>query len=833
MRRSPKSRWPVILLLMIQWALLLNAATQLSATIDEPFHITSGYEYLRTGTLRLFDEHAPVAKALFAWPLFFVPDLAPPEGAAGYGDGNLIAVAQETLLAYRPLDRVIVGPRIAAALLTVLLAASIARVAETVAGAEAGLLALALCSFDPNILAHGNLATTDMGATAFSFWALWAGTRWLRRPTMRRWWIAALLLGLAQGAKLTALLLYPVLGLGVIINAEVQRRRGGKWAKPLLAFGAMVGVSLLVLWALYGFELRPVAGLLGGMPLPAASHIERWLRLQENLAYGREAFLLGQNSMHGWWTYFPVAFLIKTPLPLLLLGAYALGKGVVAAARGRFKARDWRSDWRSDLRFGQRTAAFSLFPILYATLSLTSNLNIGYRHLLPVLPFIFVGVSAGTVRVGGHGMTAHATRRTGRITRLAGRVALCALLLWLALGTLRIAPHALTFFNELAGGPENGWRFLADSNTDWGQAYKALAEFQAAEGIETLQVAGFVFYDPAAYGVRYSPLTPLGGDTPAVFPQRFAPPPGDYAISVTALDGVPLADPEMYDWFRRREPDARIANAFLIYHVPPAEAPQWIAQCNTPAAPLTADDLQAGLGNVPARGLVFDCTEAWILPAAGPGLYVLHGEQLEDSLAARLLLETPAPRDPFVARHLATATLSYRQRRVQATPPFALYTASTVNSEGALLLRAGWVAPAATAPQALEALPLEQGPITFGEALQLLGAMTYPRPGGLEVETWWRIEDGPQTRPLSLMAHVVNRAGETLGVADGLGIAADTWQAGDIVVQRHTFALQDEALASALFLRAGVYWLDDGARWNVTGRSADAVFIPLSDAPAP
>ena len=132
--RTASSRWLAVTLLLLQWALLLNAATRLSATIDEPFHITSGYEYLRTGNVQLFDEHPPLAKALFAWPLFFVPDLAPPETANGYADGALITVAQETLLAYRPLDRVIVAPRIAAALLTVLLAATIYRVAATLAG---------------------------------------------------------------------------------------------------------------------------------------------------------------------------------------------------------------------------------------------------------------------------------------------------------------------------------------------------------------------------------------------------------------------------------------------------------------------------------------------------------------------------------------------------------------------------------------------------------------------------------------------------------------------------------------------------------------------------
>lgn len=824
MRRASKSHWLALLLLLVQWALLLNAATALSATIDEPFHITSGYEYLRTGKLQLFDEHTPVAKALFAWPLFFVPDLAPPESAAGYADGNLISAAQETLLAYRPLDRVIVAPRVAAALLTVLLAGSIYAVARNLAGPEAGLLALALCAFDPNFLAHGSLATTDMGATAFSFWALWAGSRWLKTPARRNWLLAVVLLGLAQGAKLTALLLYPVLGLAVLLNIQISRkdakvqkgiptRQFSSIANGLLEFGALVGLSLLVLWALYGFELRPVAGLFGGMPLPAASAIERWLRLQENLAYGREAFLLGQNSMHGWWYYFPVAFLIKTPLPLLLLGGYAVVRGVIATVR-------------SGRKIDASRLVLTLFPLLYAALSLISDLNIGYRHLLPVLPFVYVGIANAACRVP-HDLSC-STKRAAQIVHY-------GLLIWLVIGTLRIAPHQLTFFNELAGGPRNGWRFLADSNTDWGQAYKALAAFQAEEGIETLQVAGFVFYDPAAYGVAYTPLTPLGGNTPAVFPQRFAPPPGDYAISVTTLDGVPLADPEMYDWFRRREPDARIANALFYYHVPSQDELQWSAQCQVPAVPLDNDALLAGLDSLPVRQLEFDCTQAWIIPAVGPGITVLHGEQLRESLASRLLLETPALQDAFVARHLGTASLSYRQRRTQATPSFALYSAGKVNLEGALLYSAGWVAAAETAPQSLQTLPDSQGPFAFQDSLELLGALPYPHSESLEVETWWRVVTVPQSRPLSLMAHLVNGAGETLGIADGLGIAADAWQAGDVVVQRHRFALPQETATTGLLLRTGVYWLDDGARWNVVeeGRSADAVFLPLSATPTP
>ena len=167
-------RWISIVLLLLFFSQLLSAATQLSATIDEGFHITSGYEYLRTGEMRLFDEHPPLAKALFAWPLFFVNDLQPPEQAAGWNEGDLIEVTQTTLLSYQPIDRVLIACRIPVALLALLLVATTYRWAVDMFGPTAGLFTLALLTFDPNLLAHGSLATTDIGATAFIFWSLLA-----------------------------------------------------------------------------------------------------------------------------------------------------------------------------------------------------------------------------------------------------------------------------------------------------------------------------------------------------------------------------------------------------------------------------------------------------------------------------------------------------------------------------------------------------------------------------------------------------------------------------------------------------------------------------------
>ncbi len=828
----------VLLLAGLLWAQLLAAATHLSLTVDEGFHITSGYEYLRTGRLQLFDEHTPLAKALFAWPLFFVPDLPPPETAPGYAEGDLIQVAQATVLAYRPLERVAVACRVPVALLTVLLAATVYRWAAVEFGPTAGLLALTLFALDPNLLAHGSLATTDLGAVAFIFWATGAFVRYLRRPTRARWALAALLLGLAQGAKLTALLLLPVCGL--LWLAQVWRNRDRlALTRAVLRSGldlvALVGAAALVLWALYGFEVRPLPEIAGGaLPLPAASHVARWLRLQANLAYGRESFLLGQNGMHGWWYYFPVAFALKTPLPTLGILLWVLYKAVsrqlsAISLQPSAISRQPSAFSRQPPAFSRQPSAFSLqpsafkippslrqylplllFPLLYALSSLTSSLNIGYRHLLPIFPFLYVAVSGQfsafsrqpsavsrqPLAVSSQPLrnTQHASRFTSHVSRLTphvSRFTLYALLAWLAFGTLRLTPHYLAFFNELAGGPDGGWRYLADSNTDWGQGYGELARFQQERGLGPVKLSAFVFYDPAAYGVRYEPLTPFGGHTPAVFPSRFNPPPGDYVISATTLDGVPLADPAMYDWFRHREPEARIAHVLFYYHVPEPELPPgWLAQCTTPVAPLTPEAITEGFGRDDLRQATFDCTAGWLYPGGeAPGWFALFRA-------------TATGADPFIQARLATARLSYEQRYTGALPSFALYE------------QTGRPAPATPA-----AAEIHIGTVTF-----LGSAVLNPRaarPGAtVELETWWRVTEVP-SRPLSIMLHLLGPAG-TVIVGDGLGVPVDQWQPGDIIVQRHRLLLPPEAPAGEYVPETGIYWAETVERWpvQVNGQAA-------------
>jgi hypothetical protein len=294
----------------------------------------------------------------------------------------------------------------------------------------------------------------------------------------------------------------------------------------------------------------------------------------------------------------------------------------------------------------------------------------------------------------------------------------------------------------------------------------------------------FTFLDPSIYGVHYEPLTPMHGDTPAVFPSRFNPPPGVYVISTTTLQGIPLADPEMFDWFRHRDPDARIAHVMHLYRVVARPEPgQWVAQCFDPVAPLPPDVINEGFGRQDLRRAYFDCNQSWLLPDGGaePGWYVLAQQAIDQD-------------DGFIDEHLVAHGLVFEQRRPGALPPFRVYES--------------------TAPSMVPAQP-SVGSVQIG-ALDFLGHTPIQGQDERTVEIWtyWRVRALPD-RPLSLMLHLTGPDGASPLVADGLGVPLDNWQVGDLFLQRHRFVLPAEAPAGVYTLYTGAYWLDSLDRWPV------------------
>ncbi|HEX5042716.1 MAG TPA: glycosyltransferase family 39 protein [Candidatus Polarisedimenticolaceae bacterium] len=462
-----------------------------AATSDETAHIPAGYSYLDRGDFRMNPEHPPLAKMFAALPLWLRGAGRPDYGSRAWAEGQEWAFGFAFLNGppedpvRRDPDRLLHPARGMILGLGVLLCLAVHRWAAALWGREGALLALALCALSPVVLAHARLVTTDLPAALGFLLTLWTFARWLRLPSWPRLALAGLALGGALLVKFTALLLVPLLVLAAAVWAVRSRS-----VRPLLALAGVGILAYAVLWAGYGFRFAPaphgayalpwerLAQLEGPHPKPLL--LARDLHLApEAYLYGltyalheqtRLAYLNGVESVVGWRSYFPIAFLLKTPLAFLALAAWGL-------------ALVWKGPRRREV------AVFLLLPLaVYALVSVRSRLNIGHRHLLPMYPLLCIVAGA---------IAAHAKRRWME------RSVFYALLGGIALSFGLATPGYLAYFNVLAGGARGGWRYLLDSNLDWGQDLKRLAAWQRAHGGVPLDLAYFGTADPLAYGIRH------------------------------------------------------------------------------------------------------------------------------------------------------------------------------------------------------------------------------------------------------------------------------------------------------------------------------------------
>jgi hypothetical protein len=272
----------------------------------------------------------------------------------------------------------------------------------------------------------------------------------------------------------------------------------------------------------------------------------------------RQTYLLGEYSMTGWWYYFPIAMITKAPLALIAACLVAI---VVFALAIRTLG------WRPTL--GTWTAACLIIPpVIFLASAMRSNLNLGLRHILPVYPFIYLGIGLAISYAWRHWRGA--TKWTAGVLALA-----------LAVETLWAFPDYLAFFNTAAGGKRGGLKILGDSNLDWGQDLKLLAQWQQerqrTHPNENLYLVYFGLADPWAYGIKYVNF-PGGYGFGPKWEKRMEP--GIIAISATALQGIYTANlideatREQYMQLLRSEPLEVLGGSIYLYRWPPAAAPR-------------------------------------------------------------------------------------------------------------------------------------------------------------------------------------------------------------------------------------------------------------------
>jgi hypothetical protein len=532
MRMLSPSLWPNrsvmtagVLLLCILGIELTVPLWRQSPIFDEGCHILAGYSYWTRGDYGINPEHPPLVKLRAALPLLTLhphyPSLPP-------GFFKFVGfVGGKQLLFSNNADQILTRARLAVSLLTLLTALLVFAAAAEMFGRAVALLALVLVVFEPNLIANGSLVTTDMAMALFLFATVYAFYRYTTNPTIPRLLVTGFMAGLCLVAKHSGVLGGPILLLLAAVEVALHRsgpsaKQQGRAAHSVWLLGSLVVIGLIsitILWAFYGFRfaMRPAGqGMIPNFPSyvgqtghPAAERViltvARHHTLPEAYLYGFAdimiapryvtPYLFGKVYPRGLWVYPIATFVIKSTLGFLLL---LLTVPICFFLNGVVR-------WRDVLYL-------TIPALVYAIAAVTSRFNHGNRYLVPMYPFLIILAAYAAWRLA-------APHRTWAY-------AIAALVALHVVSSIRTFPDYLPYSNEAWGGPSNPYKFLSDSNVDWGQQLKIAKKYLDAHGIRDCWFDYFArsVSHPDHYGIPCKPLPDsIGvgfGLPPAIIPPR-------------------------------------------------------------------------------------------------------------------------------------------------------------------------------------------------------------------------------------------------------------------------------------------------------------------------
>jgi tetratricopeptide (TPR) repeat protein len=571
-------------LFLVFGCLSVTSFIQQSPTIDEPVHLLGGYSYLKWHDFRVNPEHPPLAKIWAALPLLALSVADPRSSSPMWKQllqtepgGPVYPLSEEMFFKWSDAATLFFYAKLQMILLSVVLGLFVYLWSREFFGPFAALVSLLLYVLDPNILAHSSIIHTDLPFAATLFIGCYFFCRAQNELTWLNLSLVCLLFGMAATTKDSFIAIVPIwLSLATIkifraepitCNLLDRAQVASSPKQKALVFAGMFCAAAITgyfcIWAAYGFRFAAVPG--GESPLyltPILArnsfiHSVQTLMIDHHLfpeafvggylynfkILPHAAYLLGEISPDGFWGYFPIVFAVKTPLPTMFL----LAATVVVLLHGH----------------GSKAyLGLALPPLIYFILAIWSRFNLGIRHLLPVYPFLFVLIG-GTVD------------RLWREGSWLKRNLLVLLGLWSIWSALSTYPHFLAYFNELAGGPESGHKWLLDSNLDWGQDLKGLKGWMDDQGVKKIQLVYFGTAAPEYYGIDdyYSKENLAGWNEPASgevdLPQYLA-------VSANFLYGGELYLPKhlatLFNRYSQRQPDASIGYSLQIFKLDLSDA---------------------------------------------------------------------------------------------------------------------------------------------------------------------------------------------------------------------------------------------------------------------
>jgi dolichyl-phosphate-mannose-protein mannosyltransferase len=555
----------LLLVFAVQLALTSHANT---ITWDEPDHIYSGYRSWH-GDFGLNPEHPPLVKFVATLPLRFMHLNVPELLGRSY---RLEAVlGGRDFIFHNDADKLVFRAQMAASIFTLLLLVIAFLIAQEMFGTTAGFVALGLLIFDPTLLAHGAVVTTDAAQACLLLASLYAFYRYVKAPCVSRLVITGLTVGLALASKHSAVLVIPMLV--ILAAAELFGERKSRENKLRLPIGKQAAryaaalivvcvIAVTILWAAYGFRYSarenglqlnpPMQAQLARVPSPIQAKVLGEFAtlhlLPESYIYGFahvlfsaksfNSYVFGKAYPHAVWFYFPVAMLVKSSLTFLIL--LAISAWVIAS--GRLE--------------NTRELLFLLIPpLIYMAASMKGGMNIGIRHILPVYIFLAIVIA---------GATSDLIKSSRRWL-----YAVVLLLVFQAISVTRAFPNYIGYANEAFGGPKNVWRYLSDSSVDWAQQLHAVKRYTDEHHIQNCWFVyfgtGVIDYDYYHIPCKLLPtveslwLGTLSDATPAID--------GPVFVSAVNLTGFEFGPPPLnpYEQFKTLQPADVIDSSVFMY----------------------------------------------------------------------------------------------------------------------------------------------------------------------------------------------------------------------------------------------------------------------------
>jgi hypothetical protein len=614
--------------LAVYWAMAVGASSSKSVAFDEMAHLTAGYTYWAYNDYRLHPENGNWPQRWAALPVVMSSARFPPLDQPAWTLSNMYVMGDQFFyMSGNDAGAMLWRGRGMIALIGVVLGALVFLWARRLISPTGAWLSLLLFAFSPTLLAHGALVTSDMAAALFFTAAAGAMWVVLHRLTPWTLAGSAVLVAGVFLSKFSGPILLPIgilmLAVRLLDGRPLTIRLGKRtmeWSgrvRQLAAFAGVAAVYVLVVWMLiwasYGFRYTAFAASASGKeafmaPLTSEPGLvtdivtaaRRQHLLPEAYLYGfantmqyaaqRSAFLNGEYSTTGWWWFFPYAFLVKTTLPALGLGLLALAALI---ARWR-KKDDGAATWQR-----VATSLYAGTPLLallcvYWVFAIASHLNIGHRHLLPIYPALCILAGGAGYWIepllGRWGRArpqpeqqprkdakerrakkenkdrAADEKRAGAMSdviTIAGGLTIL-LLSWHAVESVRISPHYLAYFNQLAGGPSQAYKHMADSSLDWGQDLPALKQWLDEQGLEPagatrVYLSYFGTGRPEYYGIDATQLWGFLDRRPQAPPEVLGG--GVYCISASILN---VAAPRPWTRSLETEYQQRLTNVKLL-----------------------------------------------------------------------------------------------------------------------------------------------------------------------------------------------------------------------------------------------------------------------------